>query len=412
MEWQAFGFKDDPLKTSPITKLTLALFTGHSEEARICMNVLTSSNIRIVIEGARGVGTTSFGNYLRFQSEVKKKYFTPSTEIKVEQGWRSETLLAALISNFVREMELRAEFTQVVEDKRFQSAKALSSRIAETYRSFGVDAFGFGANYGKQAGVVTQPLIVPSPVLGHHLEDLIALVREVGYQNGVLFQLNNLDLGEIHAPEDMKYLLNALRDYTQIEGSNWLFVGDVGLRKFIAQEVDRLDDIISYEVDLKPLPMTDITELLDKRVKFYSESERAKLPLDIEVFHYLYTITQGRLRYVFGLASRLMNRLHIGDLTDRVTLSLAKPLLVKLGRDRVQRSDLTAIEENTLRLLVAMPHATPSYIAKKLQRTAQYIGRVLSVLVEKRLASSKRMGRERTYTPSIDAVIAYTDVTV
>lgn len=410
MEWQTFGFKDDPLKTAPITKSTLELFTGHAEEVRVCMNVLTGSNVRIVVEGARGVGTTSFSNYLRFSREAKKIYFTPRTEIKVEKGWRSETLLAAIISNFVREIELRTGLEKLLNDKRFQSAKAISSRIAEIYRSFGIEAFGFGANFGKQAGVVTQPMIVPSPVLGHHLEDLIELVRKAGYKQGVLIQINNLDIGEIHAPEEMKYLFNALRDYTQTEGSNWIFVGDVGLRKFIAQQVDRLDDIISYEVMINPLPVSDLSEMIDKRVRFYGESEKVELPIDKEVFRYLYKITNGRLRYIFGLASRLMNSLHIGDLTDKVSLDIAKPMLVKLGRDRVQRSDLTEIEEQTLKLLVTMPNATPSSISKKLKKTAQYSGRALSILVDKGLASSKREGRERTYTPSVDAVIAYTEV--
>ncbi len=409
MDWQAFGFKDDPLTTLPITKSTLSLFTGHVEEVRVCMNVLTNRNVRIVIEGARGVGTTSFGNYLRFISESQKKYFTPSTEIKVEKGWRSETLLAAIISNFIREIELRSEFEKHLNDKRFQAAKALSSRIAETYRSFGVDAFGFGASYGQQAGIVTQPLIVPSPVLGHHLEDLISLVREAGYKNGALFQLNNLDIGEIHSHEEMKYLFNALRDYTQMDGSNWLFVGDVGLRRFIAQEVDRLDDIISYEVVINPLPAKSLAEMLDKRVKFYGEHKKVELPIDNEVFHYIYKITHGRLRYVFGLASRLMSRLYVGDLTDKVTLNIAKPMLMKLGKDRVQRSDLSGIEEQALKLLVTMPNATPSKIAKKLKKTAQYIGRVLATLVDKRLATSKKEKRERMYAPSIDAVIAFTE---
>ncbi len=410
MEWQAFGFKDDPLKTSPITKSTLALFTGHSEEVRICLSALSGSNIRIVIEGTRGVGTTSFANYLRFSAEAKKIYFTPTTEIKVEQGWRSETLLSAIISHFVREIELRPELEKFISDKRFQSAKSLSSRIAETYRSFGIEAFGFGANFGKQAGIVTQPVIVPSSILGHHLEDLIALVREAGFKKGVLFQLNNLDIDEIHSQQEMKYLLNALRDYTQTDGSNWLFVGDIGLRKFIAQQVDRLDDIISYEVTINPLPIDDLAEMIDKRVQFYSESEKVELPIDIEVFHYLYKITKGRLRYVFGLMSRLMNRLYIGDLTDKVTLGIAKPMLIKLGQDRVKRSDITLTEEQALQLLVTMPNATPSMIAKKLKKTPQYIGRILSVLVDKGLASSKREGRERTYTPSIDAIIAYTKI--
>ncbi|OYK80539.1 hypothetical protein CbuD7D7780_04035 [Coxiella burnetii] len=116
------------------------------------MNVLAGSNVRVVIEGARGVGTASFGNYLRFSAEAKKIYFTPRTEIKVEKGWGSETLLAAIISNLVREIELRSEFEKLINDKRFQSAKSLSSRIAETYRSFGVEEFGFGASYGKVTG--------------------------------------------------------------------------------------------------------------------------------------------------------------------------------------------------------------------------------------------------------------------
>ena len=286
----------------------------------------------------------------------------------------------------------------------------LSSRIAETYRSFGVDAFGFGASYSKQVGIVTQPVIVPSPTLGHHLEDIITLVREAGYKNGVLLQLNNLDIGEIHSQEEMKYLLNALRDYTQIDGSNWLFVGDLGLRKFIAQHVDRLDDIISYEVRIDPIPLSDLSEMIDKRVRFYSELKKAELPIEKEVFYYLYKITGGRLRYVFGLMSRLMSRLYVGDLTDKVTLNIAKPMLMKLGKDRVQQSDITAVEEQVLRLLVTLPNTTPSNIAKKFKKTSQYVGRVLAKLVDKKLVSSQKEGRYRIYTPSIDAIIAYTEI--
>jgi hypothetical protein len=410
MEWQAFGFKNDPLKTSPIVKSTLELFTSYNKEIQECSSVLTDNSVRLVIEGSRGVGTTSFANYLRFTAEAKKIYFTPRTEIKVEQGWRSETLLAAIISNFVREIELMEDNKAIIADQRFQSTKALSSRIAETYRSFGVDAFGFGASYGKQPGIVSQPIIVPSPVLGHHFEDLIALVKKAGYKQGVLLQLNNLDIGEIHSQKEMKYLFNAIRDYTQIEGSNWLFVGDLGLRKFIAQHVDRLDDIISYEVTINPMPMTDFLKMIVKRKRFYSESANAELPIEREVLQYLYKITDGRLRYIFGLISRLMTKLHVGDLTDKVTLDIAKPALITLGKDRVQRADITAVEEQVLKSLVALKEATPSNIAMKLEKTSQYVGRVLANLVTKRLVSSQREGRDRIYTPSIDAIIAYTEI--
>lgn len=407
MDWQAFGFKDDPLQTSPITKSTLPLFTGHTSEIKLCQSVLNARNIRLVIEGARGVGTTSFANYLRFNSETQKNYFTPQTEIKVEQGWRLETLLAAIISNFIREIELLEQNDALVSDERFQNAKSLSMRIAETYRSFGIDIFGFGGSYAKQPGIVTQPVIVPSSTLGHHLEDLIRLVQSVGYTHGALFQLNNLDIGEIHSEADMKYIFNALRDYTQIQGSNWIFVGDNGLRKFIAQHVDRMDDIISHEVSLKPIAIEDLPEMINRRVNFFRESSKVSLPIDIEVFTYLYEITNGRLRYIFGLISRLLNRLHVGDLTDKITLELAKPMLVALGRDRVARADITTNEEHILSLLAKDFPMTATQIAKAIGKSSQYVGRVMTNLVEKNLVLVKHVGRDKFYSPVIDAIIAY-----
>lgn len=408
MDWQAFGFKDDPLQTSPITRSTLDLFTGHNEEVALCQRVLTSRNIRLVIEGARGVGTTSFANYLRFNADAKKLYFTPRIEIKVEQGWRLETLLSAIISNFIRGIELLENNESIISDKRFIEAKALSSRIAETYRSFGVDVFGFGGSYGKQEGV-TQPIIVSSSTLGHHLEDLIHLVQKAGYVHGALFQLNNLDVGEIHNESDMKYILNALRDYTQIDGSNWIFVGDTGLRKFIAQHVDRLDDIISHEVTLNPIAVDDLPEMIKRRVQFFRESPKVEIPIEKEVFDYLYHVTQGRLRYIFGLISRLLNRLYVGNLTDKITLDLAKPMLTTLGRDRVKRADITENEEDILSYVVNNIPMTASQIAKVVNKSSQYVGRVMTNLFEKKLVTVQRDGRDKFYHPSIDAVIAYSN---
>ncbi|MBS0357752.1 MAG: hypothetical protein JSS53_00560 [Proteobacteria bacterium] len=410
MHWQTLGFKDDPLKTTPITSETLALYTGHSQEVKTCQNVLTSSNVRIVIEGARGVGTTSFGNYLRFTTKNNKHYFTTKNEIKIDQGWRLETLLAVIISHLVRELELFANNSAITKDPRFHNAKAISSRIAETYRSFGIEAFGAGINYGKTAGVVTQPIIIPSATLSHLIEDLVALIRENGYKHGVLLQLNNLDVGVVHTEQEMKYLFNALRDYTQIDGTNWLFVGDIGLRKFIAQQVDRMDDIISYEVKINPLNKEEFTEMLTKRFEYYRNSPKTEIPIEMEVFTYLYQITSGRLRYIFGLVSRLMNSLHVGDLTNKITIDLAKPMLIKLARDRVERTDITSAEENVLKILVNLKNPIPNDVAKIIKKTPQYVGRVISVLHEKQLITIKQAGKLKYYYPSLDATIAYSDI--
>lgn len=408
MKWESLGFKDNPLSTDPITQDTLILYTGHADEMKTCANVLHERNVNLVIEGARGVGTTSFANYLRFAAQQDQRYLTPSNEIRVEAGWTLETLLSVVIANIVREIEI-FHSEKVVKDKRFLNAKALSLTIAETYRSFGVEAFGFGVNYGKEAGITSQPVIVPSAVLGHHLEDLVQLVQTLGYKHGILLQLNNLDVGAIHEERHLKYLFNALRDYMQINGVSWLLVGDVGLRKFIAQEVDRLDDIISYEVIISPLTKPEYEELINKRIIFYRCNAKAALPVEEKVFAYLYEITKGRLRYIFGLLTRLMNTLHVGDLTDRITMEIAKPMLTKLARYRVTRNNLTPNEENVLRLVVKLENANVSAIAKEIKTTDQYASKMLNTLSKAKLVEIRKHGRNRYYTPVLDAVIAYTD---
>ena len=187
MQWQSLGFKVDPLSTDPISMETLPLYTGYDKEIKSCMHVLSGGNKRIVIEGARGVGTTSFSNYIRFSLQKKKLFFTPRNEIRVDAGWQIETLLSVVVANIVREIELFGS-NAITKDKRFQNAKALSTRIAETYRNFGINAFGSGFNYGKNAGIVTQPISVPAAVLGHHLEDLVSLIRLAKYPRGILIK--------------------------------------------------------------------------------------------------------------------------------------------------------------------------------------------------------------------------------
>ena len=408
MHWESLGFKDNPFNTDPIGRSTIDLYTGHERTIKICQNVLRERNILMIIEGARGVGTTSFENYLRFQAQSKHEYFTPSNEIRVGSGWTIETLLAVVIANTVREMEL-AQLSIVIQDRRFQDAKALALRIAETYRSFGIDALSFGVNYGKSAGIVSQPVIVPAAVLGHHLEDLAALIDSAGYKYGLLLQLNNLDIGEIHDEQPLKSLFNELRDYVQTNNVSWLLVGDVGLRKFIAQKVDRLDDIVSYEVELNPLIEKEYTKLIDKRIHFYKDLPNATLPIDQDVFLYLFAITKGRLRYVFGLIKRLLNELNIGDIMDRLSLDIVKPMVTKFAKDRLSKNGLTSSEIELLKSMVALGSSNATALSKQLGKSRQYVSKTLIKLSEANLLNAKRKGRDKIYSPVLDVIIAFSE---
>lgn len=409
MKWESLGFKENPFSTDPISQTTLPIYIGHKAEIKACDALLSEKNVLVVIEGARGIGTTSFANYLRFSAQSRGIYFTPKNEIRVEPNWNLETLLAVIISNLVREIELSLP-PKTVKDKRFQETKALSLRIAEAYRSFGISAFGFGVNYGKSSGIVSQPIIVPSSVLGHHLEDLSALIQSAGYKYGTIVQLNNLDVGTIHSEEHLKYLFNAMRDYFQTDGLSWLLVGDVGLRPFIARQVDRLDDIISHEMEIKALQKPEYIELVHKRINYYRSNPKARFPIDEDVFSYLYDITKGRLRYIFGLLHRLFNALSVGDLTDRITLSIAKPMIVQLAQERIKRNKLSYGEEKILRIVVEFGEVSVSQLAEKANKAINYISNILTKLSQFNLVTMRQDGRLRYYAPALDAVIAYSAI--
>lgn len=407
MQWESIGFKDEPFKTQPITAYTLELYTGNREKLKKGQFALHSNNIVMVIEGSRGVGTTSFGNFLRFKAQSGLKYFTPISEIRVEPNWNADTLLAAVIANIVSSLELQYS-DQIKQKPKFKEAKAMVQRVTKTYRSFGASAFGFGANYGKSS-TTTQPMIAPTQVLSHYLEDLVKVVYDLGFKYGILIQLNNLDIGVVQNEEHLKILLNIMRDYFQITGTSWLLVGDASLRRFIAQSVDRVDDIITYETEVTPLSETDYLAMIEKRIEYFRINPKVTLPVDKEVWLYLYKITKGRLRYIFGILARLFNILQPGTLSDLISLDLAKPVVINYAKERVNRFKLTSNEEAILKTVVEHDSIQVKEIAKMLKKKANYVSNILSQLQEYKLVNYKKEWRNHYYYASIDAYIAYSE---
>lgn len=401
------GFKDEPFKTQPINAYTLELYTGNVDKVKNSQFALHSKNILMVIEGLRGVGTTSFGNFLRFNSQKEHKYFTPTSEIRVEPNWNADTLMAAVIANIVSTLELQ-HFEKIKNQPKFKEAKIVVQHITETYRSFGASAFGFGANYGKSS-TASQPMIMPTQVLANHLEDLVQVVHEIGFKYGVLIQLNNLDVGVVQEEVHLKALLNVMRDYFQMSGTSWLLVGDTSLRRFIAQDIDRVDDIITYETEVTPLSKSDYLALIEKRVEYFRVNPKVTLPVDKEVLLYLYKITKGRLRYIFGLLTRLFNVLQLGILSDRVTLELAKPIISNYARERIRRFNLSNNEELVLKVIAQREFVQVKEIAEIVGKKGNYVSNILSQLQKYKLVGYTRKWRDHYYYASIDAYIAYAE---
>lgn len=407
MQWESMGFKDNPFKTQPITAYTLDLYTGNRDKIKNSRFALHSNNIVMVIGGERGVGTTSFGNFLRFNAQKEHKYFTSTSEIRIEPHWNADTLMAAVIANIVSTLELQY-FAQIKNHQKFKEAKALIQYVTETYRSFGASAFGLGANYGESSST-TQPMIMPTQTLAVHLENLVQIIYDLKFKYGVLIQLNNLDVGVVQNEDHLKTLLNVMRDYFQMSGTSWLLVGDTSLRRFIAQEIDRVDDIVTYEADITPLSKTDYLAMIEKRIEYFRVNPKVTLPVDEAVLLYLYQVTKGRLRYIFGLLNRLFNILQLGVLLDRVTLELAKPVVVNYAKERINRFNLSSNEKLILKAVVQQDAIQVKEIAKILGKQGNYVSNILAQLQEYKLVSYTKEWRNHYYHASIDAHIVYSE---
>ena len=406
MDWTLLGFREYPFSVAPINAETLALFTGHNDAAHLLENVLMAPDVRLVIEGARGVGTTSFANYVKFKAQAKRYYLAPRDEVSVETNWHLEALLTAVISTIVRELEM-AYLSRVKNNKIFLEAKALCQRLSEAYNSFGVTAFSLGGNFGR-AGSSTQPTFVPATQLKFHLQDLGQLAIKLGFKNGLLIQLNNLDVNVTHSENDLMALFNSMRDYFQVPGLSWLLVGDNGLRSFIARRVDRLDDIISEKVTIHPLDKVCYHQLIQKRLQYYSlKKKTATFPLDDVTFDYLYEVAEGRLRYIFGLIQAMMHRLHLGKLVQQVSFNLAKDTIVALAKERLAKHDLSKTEQVVIDYLVKKQFAGAAEVAKETGKNRTLISKSLNKLLDEKIVYVNVKGAKRIYNLSLDAKIAF-----
>jgi len=123
--WEKWGLKDNPYSQNPIGENSMNLFVGRKKEIAICKNSMLTSNSRIVIEGGRGVWTTSLANYIRYALDKKDDYLTPNAEISVGRNWNLELLLSNVLSAVVYSLERKHK--KLTSNPRFKTKKGLGS---------------------------------------------------------------------------------------------------------------------------------------------------------------------------------------------------------------------------------------------------------------------------------------------
>lgn len=122
---------------------------------------------------------------------------------------------------------------------------------------------------------------------------------------------------------------------------------------------------------------------------------------------YLFQITSGRLRYIFGLLARLFNHLQVGTLTDFITLDIARPMVASYAKSRVNKCDLKNTEKAVLKVISNNAPIQVKDIAITLDRKSNQISSILSQLLDYKLVTFRKAGVSRLYEPSVYTQIAF-----
>jgi len=399
-----FGLKDNPYSVNPITYDTLELFVGRKNEIKKCNLALDYKSI-IIIEGGRGVGTTSFGNYVRFNKLKQKSNFTLPREISVERGWNGEFLLANTLSWLVSSLENNKK---TAKKPKFHEIKKATHGIQEIYRQAGLQLMTFGAHYGKEAVVATPPVYSIATLI-QYFEDCSKLIKETGYNKPTIIQINNLDIDTTISTEQIRFFLNDIRDLLQIPSYSWLLIGDTGLSSFMRLNVDRLADIVTFETPIRPLTVKEVHEAINKRIESLKTKEHTEPPISDEVINMLYNASHGRIRKIFRTATNLLHMVEADPLINRVNMETAIPLIKRITEDKMDKAKITPATHKILEKLVTHGPITPTELSKKIKTQRQAVSRALIALQRADLAYLERKGKEHFWDAEPEVKIALSE---
>jgi len=316
--WDAYGLAANPffqeeLRSGPAAPYPIALHVGRDAELRLALRQLgggTSS--RIIVEGAPGIGKTSFVNKLKAEA-AQSGMLTHADPVRIV----ADTTVLSFVADVLRVL-LRIRTAHGLTGDAFWTRTA---RLVE-----GEDTMAGGFTLGP-IGVSYQGGRVPAEAPLGTLYEVIAegvgrLTHDLGAH--VLLHVNNLEnLGDDDAKRAAR-LLRDLRDFMMVAGAHWIFVGASGVDYAVFREYDQVAGIFPHPIVLEPLTDAEVAELLRRRYEHLArEGARLVPPVEPETAAALYGLYRGDLRNFLRL------------LSDAAALALGVEAIEPLSAERI-----------------------------------------------------------------------------
>lgn len=296
--WELYGVIDNPFSTQPLLvkggTLPIECFVGRVENIKRLSKTLSSrGGSRSLIFGDVGVGKTSFVNFVRYKA-LENGFFTPFKEIAVQDEWAPEDFILNTLSAIYTTLAIIKN--PPISKDVFKKLESLLG-IESSDTSFGVEAMGFGGNYSKQRKGAQK---LTNISIQDFFETIIKdLIEKTGKE--VIIHYNNL---ELLTETKTRKLFNNLRDFFNISGVHFIFIGNLTTHSII-QSMPRVSSIISdTPIHIENLSIDEINNIIRKRFTILGIKDLKQIiPFTEDCLKTIYVLMEGNIRHILNSLS-------------------------------------------------------------------------------------------------------------
>ena len=315
--WELYGVHSNPFSTAPILVkggiIPVECFIGRNDQILQLGRIIGSKGgSRCLIYGEVGVGKTSFVNVVR-RFAVDKGHFSPFKEIAFQSDWDSNELILNTLGGVFTTIKLSNK--KILNDETYSKLEALID-VGYNDKNYSVDVFGSGVGYGKSRKTTSR--IISSTLAVFFADICKEIIEKTG--NEIIIHYNNI---ELLSEKQIKTLFENLRDFFQIEGVHFVFVGSLTVKGYF-QSMPRFSSIMTDSINIDTLTFEEIKEIITKRFETMKiEGLEYVIPFTDDCLKVLYDLWGGNIRHILNSLSTAIQEqtTEKAEILDENTLS-------------------------------------------------------------------------------------------
>ncbi|MGI0084191.1 MAG: hypothetical protein ACREBQ_03825 [Nitrososphaerales archaeon] len=393
--WIDYGFSKNPYDYRPLRVASEAreLFVGRSkEQEQFKMLTAGTEGGIIIIEGATGVGKTSFVNAMLYdkwnpqhkkRKTSKKSYsYLPSFDIiQLKENHEITEFMLSVLSSCIFSLEKIHGSDVSNSDPDLKAGKEL---IANTVRSglgaLNLSILGSGGGVEKRENVM-QPASIPLPTIMNTMDKWFdRVVRKFGYES-TLVPINNID---VLPEQSVIAFLNSARDILLLRNHVWwILIAGPGLFSTLETNARRVSELVTGQpVILTPMSLEDVLKAVNTRIEKLRMNKTAQPPIPQGTIKLLYDASNGEIRYIFKRLTDLIYEFHTAFPSERqIPEEIASKSVRVLARQKINSRNLTEKEKQVLKQMAVEDNFRIRDYSKFGYNSPQALNRLISKFV-------------------------------